>query len=109
MGILKYKVLFDKLEQAISERIMNSKICMAWNRPMKNVRGLIVENDNLKNTNITINEQLKQKQEENDTKQELLQEKEIMIEKLNQELNNIKNSRLWKITKPFRKIKKYLK
>lgn len=115
LGMLKYKELFDKLEQAISNKIMNDKICMVWNRPMKNVRGLVVENCNLKAKNTTLENQLQEEQERNQKNkeqvEELLKEKierEETIERLNQSIHDMVNSKSWKITKPLREVTKYL-
>lgn len=115
LGILKYKELFDKLEQAISNKIMSDKICMAWNKPMKNVRGLVVENCNLEAKNTTLENQLQEEQERNQKNKEQIEEllkakteREETIERLNQSIHNIVNSKSWKITKPLREVIKYL-
>ena len=115
LGLLKYQTLFDKLEQAISNKIMSDKICTVWNRPMKNVRGLVVENCDLKAKNTTLDKQLQQEQEQNEKNrqqlEELLKEKEEReqtIDRLNQSIHDMVNSKSWKITKPLREVTKYL-
>ena len=84
----KYKNVFDELENKISSSIMYEHINKIWNRPVKNVRGLYLENNN----NIG---EVARKEEE--------------LKKIAKELNNIINSKLWKATKPIRYIVKKLK
>lgn len=115
LGILQYKELFNKLEKIISEKIMDDKICEAWQKPMKTVRGLIVENHTLRTTNQSIQIQLQQLQEENQRNIEqikaeqnniqknlqLIQQKDEKI----QELTQIVTSSLsWKISRAIKKI-----
>jgi hypothetical protein len=88
LGLDKYKKLFDDLEKAISNSIMYKHINDLWNKPQRNVRGLLVENANL------------------ETK---LRECQNELASKNIEIESIKKSTLWKITKPLRNITKHLK
>jgi hypothetical protein len=95
LGLLKYKELFDKLEEAVSNSIMYKHINALWNKPQRNIRGLLVQNAKLE-------ERLK------DTETKLL-EKEEEIKALENNLKIIENSTSWKVTKPLREISKHLK
>ncbi len=115
LDILKYKDLFNQLEEHISKKIMDDKICEVWHKPMKTVRGLIVENHTLRTTNQSIETQLEQQQQENQKNMEqiqneqkqiqeniqLIQQKDQKIEELTQ---IIRSSLSWKISKAIDKI-----
>jgi hypothetical protein len=74
---------------------MYKHINALWNKPQRNIRGLLVQNAKLE-------ERLK------DTETKLL-EKEEEIKALENNLKIIENSTSWKVTKPLREISKHLK
>ena len=112
LDLIKYKTIFNKLEEKISSEIISKHIMSIWNRPVKNVRGIYIEGEKNKYEN----EQLKKENKKNkriidDNEQIILmknKEIEILIKQktdLQNELNHIINSKSWTMTKPLRKIR----
>jgi hypothetical protein len=109
LGLLKYKELFDKLENAISNSIMYKHINALWNKPQRNIRGLLVEKGKLELELKESEKKLLEIENQLLQKEEKIIEKDKIIESLENNLKAIENSASWKVTKPLRKISKYLK
>ncbi len=104
LGILKYKELFDKLEDKIEDRAYFNPIRMANHKPMKNVRGFIVENNDLRTKNTFINSQLQKLEKVNNITQEEIDQMRNKIKEQSQKLTEIENSKGWRLTLKIRKI-----
>ena len=104
LGLKKYKALFDRLEEKIDSRIYNNSIRLASHRPMKNVRGFIVENSDLKTKNIFLSSELQKLERVNNITEEEINQMKNQIEVQQNTINEIENSKGWKLTLKIRKI-----
>ena len=104
LGLQKYKALFDRLEEKIDSRIYNNSIRLASHRPMKNVRGFIVENSDLKTKNIFLSSELQKLERVNNITEEEINQMKNQIEAQQNTINEIENSKGWKLTLKIRKI-----
>ncbi len=109
LNLSKYVDLFYKLVKATENQIMSEPIKNAHNRPMKNVLGLYVENENLKNQNNELNNQLQNEKTKNETSDKKIQEMQDTINVQLAKINFIESSRGWKFIVKIRKIFSYLK
>lgn len=104
LGILKYKELFEKLQKSIEVKIYSEPIRMANHKPMKNVRGFIVENNDLKIKNAFLNSELQRVEKENKITEEQINNMKNLIQLQSAKLNEIENSKGWKLTLKIRNI-----
>ena len=109
LNLSKYVELFYKLVKATEEKIMSEPIKKAHNRPIKNVLGLYVENENLKNQNNELNNNLQNEKIKNETSDKKIQEMQDTINVQLAKIDFIESSRGWKLIVKIRKIFSYLK
>ncbi len=109
LNLSKYVELFYKLVKATEEKIMSEPIKKAHNRPIKNVLGLYVENENLKNQNNELNNNLQNEKMKNETSDKKIQEMQDTINVQLAKIDFIESSRGWKLIVKIRKIFSYLK
>lgn len=117
LGLKNYINIFDELEDILQKQIKDD---MIWsihaenNRTIKNMYDTLVHERNLEaiKAQEKYNEILQIIDEKNKSEREYIneiQEKKLEIEKLQAELNYIKNSRSWKLTKPLRSLREKMK
>lgn len=109
LNLSKYVELFYKLVKATEEKIMSEPIKKAHNRPIKNVLGLYVENENLKNQNNELNNNLQNEKIKNETSDKKIQEMQDTINVQLAKIDFIESSRGWKLIVKIRRIFSYLK
>ena len=117
LEIDKYIEIFDKLETILQEQIKDDiiwKIHAENHKTIKNMYDTFIHERNLEaiKTQEKLNEMQKIINAKNESEQEYIKEiqsKNLRIERMNEELNYIKNSKSWKVTKPFRDIRGKLK
>ncbi len=109
LGILKYKELFNKLQEKIDNKIYCNPIRMANHKPMKNVRGFIVENSDLKTKNTFLNGEIQKLRKENTLTEDEINEMKNLIKSQEEKIKEIENSKGWKLTLKLRKIVSYFK
>lgn len=99
MGIDGQQIkLFDELDNKIQEEIRDE---ITWKVHTQGRTML-----DLKREKLTDNHNMNLLKIDNEQKENIIQQKEEEIKKLKIELDNIYNSKSWKITKPLRQIKK---
>ena len=104
LGLQKYKSLFDRLEEKIDGKIYDNSIRLANHRPIKNVRGFIVENSDLKTKNIFLSSELQKLEKVNNITEEEISKMRKQIENQQNTINEIENSKGWKLTLKIRKV-----
>lgn len=117
LEIDKYKETFDKLETILQEQIKDDiiwKVHAESHKTIKNMYDTFIHERNLEagKTQEKLNELGQIINAKNETEQEYIkeiQQKNLEIEKLSEELDYIKNSKSWKMTKPFRNLRGRLK
>ena len=109
LGILKYKELFDKLEKKLDDRVYCNPIRVANHKPMKNVRGFIVENNDLKTKNIYLNSELQKLRKSSSVTEDEINEMRSLIKLQSEKISEIENSKGWKFTLKLRNILSYFK
>ena len=117
LEIDKYTEIFDKLETILQQQIKDDiiwKIHAENNKTIKNMYDTFIHERNLEagRTQEELNKMqqiINEKDKEDEHYIKEIQEKNLEIEKLKAELNYIKNSKSWKITKPFRDIRGKMK
>lgn len=109
LGILKYKELFDKLEKKLDDRVYCNPIRVANHKPMKNVRGFIIENNDLKTKNMYLSSELQKIVKTNNVTEDEINEMRSLIKSQSEKLEEIENSKGWKITLKLREIMSYFK
>ena len=117
LEIDKYKETFDKLETILQEQIKDDiiwKVHAESHKTIKNMYDTFIHERNLEagKTQEKLNEHgqiinAKKKTEQENKKE--IQQKNLEIGKLSAELDYIKNSKSWKVTKPFRNLRGRLK
>ena len=114
LNFKKYINIFEKLESKISSKIISKDQISIFNRPVKNVRGLYIQNEQYKKQIDKLEQEIVDKNETiNIKKMEILRKneelEELRIKKFNLEksLNDIYNSKSWAITKLLKKIIKH--
>ena len=107
MGLLEYIEVFEQLENILQEKVRSNEI---WNIHAKNNKTVKNMHDEFVHIrNVTSENHEKQMQESRNTieiQKKELEEKNKTIENRENELNYIKNSKSWKITRPFRLFRK---
>lgn len=58
LNLKQYETIFNKLEEVITSKIISNHAVSIWNRPVKNVRGLYVENDRYRREILDLKEQV---------------------------------------------------
>ncbi len=117
LEIDKYKETFDKLETILQEQIKDDiiwKVHAESHKTIKNMYDTFIHERNLEagKTQEKLNELGQIINAKNETEQEYIkeiQQKNLEIGKLSAELDYIKNSKSWKVTKPFRNLRGRLK
>lgn len=117
LEIDKYIETFDKLETILQEQIKDDiiwKVHAESHKTIKNMYDTFIHERNLEagKTQEKLNELGQIINAKNETEQEYIkeiQQKNLEIEKLSEELDYIKNSKSWKMTKPFRNLRGRLK
>ena len=117
LGLKKYINIFDELENILQKQIKDDiiwRIHAENNKTIKNMYDTLVHERNLGaiKAQEEYNKYLQIIEEKNKTEQEYvkeIQEKKLEIERLQAELNGIKNSRSWKLTKPLRSLREKMK
>ena len=71
---------------------------------MKNVRGFIVENSDLKTKNIFLSSELQKLEKVNNITEEVISKMRKQIENQQNTINEIENSKGWKLTLKIRKV-----
>lgn len=92
---------YQQLDNKLQEEIRSEEI---WKIHTQGKKLLDLERERL-----TINHQMNLLQIEKNEKDEIIHRKDLEITELKNKLNYILNSKSWKITKPLRKIKKFVK
>ena len=82
---------------------------MANHKPMKNVRGFIVENSDLKTKNTFLNGEIQKLRKENTLTEDEINEMKNLIKSQEEKIKEIENSKGWKLTLKLRKIVSYFK
>ena len=117
LGLKNYINIFDELENILQKQIKDDiiwRIHAENNKTIKNMYDTLVHERNLGaiKAQEEYNKYLQIIEEKNKTEQEYvkeIQEKKLEIERLQAELNGIKNSRSWKLTKPLRSLREKMK
>ena len=117
LEIDKYIEIFDKLETILQEQIKDDiiwKVHAESHKTIKNMYDTFIHERNLEagKTQEKLNELGQIINAKNETEQEYIkeiQQKNLEIGKLSAELDYIKNSKSWKVTKPFRNLRGRLK
>lgn len=117
LGIDEYLEIFDKLETILQQKIKDDiiwKIHAENNKTIKNMYDTFIHERNLEagKTQEKLNELEQIINAKSATEQEYIkeiQQKNLEIGKLSAELDYIKNSKSWKITKPFRDLRGKIK
>ena len=117
LEIDKYIETFDKLETILQEQIKDDiiwKVHAESHKTIKNMYDTFIHERNLEagKTQEKLNELGQIINAKNETEQEYIkeiQQKNLEIGKLSAELDYIKNSKSWKVTKPFRNLRGRLK
>ena len=117
LEIDKYIETFDKLETILQEQIKDDiiwKVHAESHKTIKNMYDTFIHERNLEagKTQEKLNELWQIINAKNETEQEYIkeiQQKNLEIGKLSAELDYIKNSKSWKVTKPFRNLRGRLK
>ena len=117
LEIDKYIETFDKLETILQEQIKDDiiwEVHAESHKTIKNMYDTFIHERNLEagKTQEKLNELGQIINAKNETEQEYIkeiQQKNLEIGKLSAELDYIKNSKSWKVTKPFRNLRGRLK
>ena len=117
LEIDKYIETFDKLETILQEQIKDDiiwKVHAESHKTIKNMYDTFIHERNLEagKTQEKLNELGQIINAKNETEQEYIkeiQQKNLEIGKLSAELDYIKNSKIWNVTKPFRNLRGSLK
>ena len=108
LNLLQYQELFNNLENKITEEILDNSIRMAHFKPMKNVRGMYLENEELKNRNKNFEKQLEEEKNKNKEANKKIQEMQETINVQLAKIDSIESSRGWRLIVKIRKLFSYL-
>lgn len=109
LNILEYKELFEKLDSKIQSKIRNDAMFNLHIKEMKNVRGMYLENERLKNENANIEKTLEEEKAKNQNSAQTIQEMQDTINIQLAKINFIESSRGWRLIVKIRNIFSHLK
>ncbi len=113
LNLIENRELFNKIEGEFGEKIIDTiMLNEVFNRKTRNRNDLLKEicdkKELISRQKEEFNQELNKVVQENERYQERLQEREQTIDRLNQSIHEMVNSKSWKITKPLREVTKYL-
>ena len=113
LNLIENRELFNKIEGEFGEKIIDTiMLNEVFNRKTRNRNDLLKEicdkNELLHKQEEDFYLELNKVVQENEANKQTLKEREQTIDRLNQSIHDMVNSKSWKITKPLREVTKYL-
>ncbi len=113
LNLIENRELFNKIEGEFGEKIIDTiMLNEVFNRKTRNRNDLLKEicdkNELLHKQEEDFHLELNKVVQENEANKQTLKEREQTIDRLNQSIHEMVNSKSWKITKPLREVTKYL-
>ncbi len=113
LDLIKNREIFNKIEGEFGEKIIDTiMLNEIFNRKTRNRNDLLKEicdkNELLHKQEEDFHLELNKVVQENEANKQTLKEREQTIDRLNQSIHEMVNSKSWKITKPLREVTKYL-